>query len=36
MVYSNFADEIGEGIEHELPQVGEADFARFKRRPGIS
>lgn len=30
IVYSNFADEIGEGIEHELPQVGEADFARFK------
>jgi type I restriction enzyme R subunit len=30
IVYSNFADEIGEGIEHDLPQVGEADFARFK------
>lgn len=30
IVYSNFADEIGEGVEHELPQVGEADFARFK------
>ncbi|WPO42035.1 DEAD/DEAH box helicase family protein [Tardiphaga sp. 42S5] len=32
VVYSNFADEIGEGIEHELPQVGEADFARFKAK----
>lgn len=30
VVYSNFADEIGEGVEHDLPQVGEADFARFK------
>jgi len=30
IVYSNFADEIGEGVEHELPQFGEADFARFK------
>ena len=32
MVYSNFADEIGDGVEHELPQVGEADFARFKQK----
>ena len=32
IVYSNFADEIGEGIEHQLPQVGEADFARFKQK----
>ena len=32
IVYSNFADEIGDGIEHELPQVGEADFARFKQK----
>jgi type I restriction enzyme, R subunit len=31
-VYSNFADEIGEGVELELPQVGEADFARFKQK----
>lgn len=30
VVYSNFADEIGEGVEYSLPQVGEADFARFK------
>jgi type I restriction enzyme R subunit len=30
VVYSNFADEIGEGVEHALPQVGEVDFARFK------
>jgi type I restriction enzyme, R subunit len=32
IVYSNFADEIGEGREMELPQVGEADFARFKMK----
>lgn len=32
IVYSDFADEIGEGVEHELPQVGEADFARFKAK----
>ena len=30
--YSNFADEIGDGVEHELPQIGEADFARFKQK----
>ena len=32
IVYSDFSDEIGEGVEHELPQVGEADFARFKQK----
>jgi type I restriction enzyme R subunit len=32
IVYSNFADEIGDGVEHVLPQVGEADFARFKQK----
>ncbi|MEQ1953263.1 DEAD/DEAH box helicase family protein [Mesorhizobium yinganensis] len=32
VVYSNFADEIGIGEEIELPQVGEADFARFKAK----
>jgi type I restriction enzyme, R subunit len=32
VIYSNFADEIGEGVEHALPQVGEADFARFKQK----
>jgi type I restriction enzyme, R subunit len=32
VVYSNFADEIGDGVEHVLPQVGEADFARFKQK----
>lgn len=32
VVYSNFADEIGDGQEIELPQVGEADFARFKAK----
>ncbi len=32
VVYSDFADEIGEGVEHALPQVGEADFARFRQK----
>jgi type I restriction enzyme, R subunit len=32
VVYSNFADEIGPETEHELPQVGEADYARFKQK----
>ncbi|BCH29601.1 restriction endonuclease subunit R [Mesorhizobium sp. L-8-10] len=32
IVYSNFADEIGEGVELELPQVGETEFARFKAK----
>jgi type I restriction enzyme, R subunit len=32
IVYSNFVDEIGEGVEHELPQIGEADFERFKQK----
>jgi type I restriction enzyme R subunit len=32
LVYSNFADEIGDGVELQLPQVGEADFARFKSK----
>jgi len=32
VVYSNFADEIGTGEEIALPQVGEADFARFKAK----
>lgn len=32
VVYSNFADEIGAGVERDLPQVGEADFARFRQK----
>jgi type I restriction enzyme R subunit len=32
IVYSNFADEVGEEIEHTLPQVGEVDFVRFKQK----
>jgi type I restriction enzyme, R subunit len=32
VVYSNFADEIGDGVEHQLPQIGESDFARFKQK----
>lgn len=32
IVYSNFADEIGDGVEIILPQIGEADFVRFKSK----
>jgi type I restriction enzyme R subunit len=32
IVYSNFVDEIGDGVEHLLPQIGETDFARFKQK----
>jgi type I restriction enzyme R subunit len=32
VVYSNFSDEIGDGVEHLLPQIGETDFARFKQK----
>ncbi|WP_461658515.1 type I restriction-modification enzyme R subunit C-terminal domain-containing protein [Methylorubrum aminovorans] len=32
VVYSDFADEIGEGGAHDLPQVGEVDFVRFKAK----
>lgn len=32
IVYSNFADEIGDGVELDLPQVGEIDFVRFKQK----
>jgi type I restriction enzyme R subunit len=32
IVYSNFADEIGDGVERDLPQVGEIDFVRFKQK----
>jgi type I restriction enzyme, R subunit len=32
LVYSDFADEIGEGVELELPQVGDVDFKRFKQK----
>jgi type I restriction enzyme, R subunit len=32
LVYSNFADEIGDGVEVHLPQVGAADFARFRTK----
>jgi len=32
VVYSNFADEIGDGVELDMPQVGEADFVRFKQK----
>jgi len=30
IVYSNFTDEIGEGVELDLPQAGGVDFAQFK------
>jgi type I restriction enzyme R subunit len=32
IVYSDFTDEIGEGVEMTLPQIGTADFARFKSK----
>jgi type I restriction enzyme R subunit len=32
IVYSDFADEIGPETEHDLPQVGEVDFVRFKTK----
>jgi type I restriction enzyme, R subunit len=32
IVYSNFTDEIGDGVELALPQIGEADFVRFKQK----
>lgn len=32
IVYSDFADEIGEGVAHDLPQVGQVDFVRFKAK----
>ncbi len=32
IVYSDFADEIGEEREYDLPQVGEIDFVRFKKK----
>ncbi len=32
VVYSDFADEIGEETAHDLPEVGEVDFVRFKQK----
>lgn len=32
VVYTDFADDLGEGSEIALPQVGEVDFARFKAK----
>ena len=32
VVYSDFADEIGDGTELQFPQLGAADFARFKSK----
>jgi len=32
IVYTNFEDQLGIATELELPQVGEVDFARFKRK----
>lgn len=32
VIYSNFTDEIRDGIEHELSQVSQADFARLKQK----
>ncbi|MES5487242.1 DEAD/DEAH box helicase family protein [Bradyrhizobium sp. INPA03-11B] len=30
VVYSDFIDEIGDGVEMTLPQIGATDFVRFK------
>lgn len=32
IVYTNFEDELGEGMDVALPQVGEVDYARFKKK----
>ncbi len=32
IVYTNFEDELGVATELDLPQVGEVDFARFKKK----
>ncbi|WP_439648250.1 type I restriction endonuclease subunit R [Acuticoccus kalidii] len=32
IVYTDFADEIGTEVEHDLPAVGDVDFERFKRK----
>ena len=32
IMYSNFADEIGDGVEMHLPNIGDGDFARFKTK----
>ncbi|GLK84460.1 DEAD/DEAH box helicase family protein [Ancylobacter defluvii] len=32
IVYTDFEDELGQSAEIDLPEVGEVDFARFKRK----
>lgn len=32
IVYTDFADELGEASAHDLPDVGAVDFARFKKK----
>lgn len=32
VVYSDFEDEVGEGCNIDLPQIGSVDFNRFKRK----
>ncbi|MCV9962701.1 DEAD/DEAH box helicase family protein [Pararhizobium sp. BT-229] len=32
IVYTNFEDQLGEGTQHDLPEVGAVDFARFKKK----
>ena len=32
ILYTDFEDEIGAETAHDLPQVGEVDFARFKQK----
>ncbi len=32
IVYTNFEDQLGDGTGIDLPEVGEVDFARFKKK----
>jgi type I restriction enzyme, R subunit len=32
LIYSDFADELGEGAPVDLPDIGSVDFKRFKRK----
>jgi len=32
IVYTNFEDQLGDGADINLPEVGEVDFAHFKRK----
>jgi type I restriction enzyme, R subunit len=32
IVYTDFTDQLGDAVELDLPQMGEVDFARFKKK----